>query len=138
MRNQELFKNYVKAMEKQNEAELDCRIAKMECQKAWDAYEAAEAADKARKQEIIDTLNGIDEAKDSLMYVLDNQEEILDLFFSDYEKLNYESRKLDREIAKHGEEQPKEPFKGAITEMKEMEAAAAAEIEEKEEDGDVA
>jgi hypothetical protein len=42
------------------------------------------------------------------MYILDNQEEILDLFYSKLDKINYESRKLDREIAKHGEELKKE------------------------------
>ena len=108
MRNQELFKNYVKAMKKQHEVELDYIIAKRECEEAWNAYKAAEDADKERKQDIVDTLNGFETTEESLMFVLDNQEEILDLFFTELDRINYESRKIDRELAKHKEELRKE------------------------------
>ena len=52
----------------------------------------------------METIDGFEDFKDKIMYVLDNKDELLELFFCTLERINYESREIDRELKKHGEE----------------------------------
>lgn len=105
MTNQEkvLFDKMVEAGHQKDIAEIEYYIAKNDYKKAMDEYNAFCKAQRARKEEIMETIDNFEDFKDKIMYVLDNKEELLELFFCELERINYESREIDRQLKKHGE-----------------------------------
>lgn len=82
MTNQEkvLFDKMVEAGRQKDIAEIEYYIARNDYKKALDEYIAFCKAQRERKKEIIETIDEFECFKDKIRYVLDNQEELLELF----------------------------------------------------------
>lgn len=103
-----LFDKMLEAGRKKDVAEIEYYIARNDYKAAMDEYNAFCKAQRERKEEIMETIDGFEEFKDKIMYVLDNKDELLELFFCKLERLNYQAREIDRDIEKHGAEFKKE------------------------------
>lgn len=105
MRHRELLDRSLELYYKKVDAECAAFMAQREYQEAKQAYNAAVAEDERRKAELIEIMeDGVETPEERIMFILDNKEELLELFFSERERLDYESRELDRRIAKDNEE----------------------------------
>ena len=106
MTNQEkvLFDKMVEAGRQKDIAEIECYIARNDYKKAMEEYNEFCKAQRERKEEIMKTIDEFEYFKDKIRYVLDNQEELLELFFCELERIDYKSRQIDKDIKKYGEE----------------------------------
>ena len=103
-----LFDKMIEAGRKKDVAEIECYIARNDYKAAMDEYNAFNKAQRERKEEIIKTVDEFENFKDKIMFILDNKEELLELFFYEIERLDYEEREIDRQLKKHGEDLKKE------------------------------
>ena len=106
MTNQEkvLFDKMVEAGRQKDITEIEYYIARNDYKKAMEEYNEFCKAQRERKEEIMKTIDEFEYFKDKIRYVLDNQEELLELFFCEHERIDYKSRQIDKDIKKYGEE----------------------------------
>lgn len=95
---EKLFKTYVKAMAQKNEKELDYIIAKNDAEQAYKAYKEACAEEEQLKQDFIDNVKALETVEEKIMYVLDNKDYLLELFFCKKDILDYQNREIDRKL----------------------------------------
>lgn len=87
-----LFKQMVEAGRKAQVAEIEHLIAKREYESAIGAYKLELQYQEEKKQEYLENVEALKTVEERIMYVLDNQDALLELFFSDEEIEKYKKR----------------------------------------------
>ena len=90
-----LFNKMVEAGRKAQVAEIEHLIAKREYESAIGAYKLELQYQKEKKQECIDNIEALETVEERIKYVLDNQDNLLELFFNDEEIEKYKERKKE-------------------------------------------
>lgn len=87
-----LFNKMVEAGRKHQEKEIEYIIAKRDYESAVGAYRLELEYQKEKKQEYLESIEALKTVEERIMYVLDNQDALLELFFTDEEIENYKSK----------------------------------------------
>ena len=120
MRHQNLLDKVLEASDKVRDKRFDLWLAETDYEAARAEYDAALEEDERRKQEMIEIMeDGVKTHEERIMFILENQQELLELFFPTIEQINYESRQIDKQLAKITEEmnKPKRGYKEILAEM---------------------
>lgn len=120
MRHQKLLDKVLEASDKVRDKRFDLWLAEADYEAARAEYDAALEEDERRKQEMIEIMeDGVETHEERIMFILENQEELLEIFFPTIEQINYNSRQIDKQLAKIREEmnKPKRGFKEILAEM---------------------
>lgn len=84
-----LFNQMVEAGRKAQVAEIEHIIAKRDYENAVDAYKLELQYQEKKKQEFIENIETLETVEERIKYVLDNQDNLLSLFFNDEEIEKY-------------------------------------------------
>lgn len=120
MRHQKLLDKVLEASDKVRDKRFDLWLAQTDYEAARAEYDAALEEDERRKQEMIEIMeDGVETHEERIMFILENQEELLEIFFPTIEQINYNSRQIDKQLAKIREEmnKPKRGYKEILVEM---------------------
>ena len=120
MRHQKLLDKVLEASDKVRDKRFDLWLAEADYEAARAEYDAALEEDERRKQEMIEIMeDGVETHEERIMFILENQEELLELFFPTIEQINYNSRQIDNQLTKIREEmnKPKRGYKEILAEM---------------------
>ena len=104
MRHEKLFNKMTEALYKRDDIKFNLCLAEVDYEAAREAYNAACAEDQRRKKEILETFEEFEHYEELIIYILENREELLNLFYTSAERADFYAREIDRDLAKEKEE----------------------------------
>ena len=90
-----LFEKMIEAGRVANVAEIEHLIAKRDYESAVGAYRLELQYQKEKEQEFLNNIEALETFQERVMYILDNQDELLKLFYTDEEIEKYKGVNTD-------------------------------------------